>query len=318
MPAAVFNRFLEEVQIAQEATFGDAAAPTIGLAGITDVVMTPHVDAIQIKDKRASSMPAYIAGVQKIWGEATVSGVVTYTQIQYFLNAMFTADASTPFTYIAALTPAAPTTFNLLYGQPSLCYAMAGALMDRLAFHYESGAPITFDAHFQGKLPVALARVALTPPTPILAMGAHTVLSIDPIATAHGTTPLALTAFKCDAEITNSRHVTFHTGTLNPDNYGHGQWGGSLKLTVEATVATKAYLTAILAATVEPVGYNIRLSATGGGTSNLTLDFSGQLCESPVLFTDQEGVTTFEMTFLPVYSAQAAMLSCWKLSNVAS
>jgi hypothetical protein len=43
MPAALYNEFLEEVQIAQEAAWGDAAAPTIGLAGITSCKMTPKV-----------------------------------------------------------------------------------------------------------------------------------------------------------------------------------------------------------------------------------------------------------------------------------
>lgn len=318
MPAALYQRYLEEVQIAQEAAWGDAAAPTIGLAGITDVVMTPHQDAILIKDKRANSMPGHVAAVQKIWGEATVSGIVTYTQIQYFLNAMFTADAATPFTYIAALTPAAPTTFNLLYGQPSLCYAMAGAVMDSLTFKYEAMSPITFEAHFTGKMPVALARVALTPPTPIVALGAHTVLSIDTIATAHGTTPLALTGFKAEAALTNTRHVTHHMGTLNPDNFAHGQWGGTMKLAVEATAATKAYLTSVLAATADPIGHNVRLNSTGSGTSNLTLDFSGYLLDAPVLFTDEEGVTTFELNYAAAYSAQAAQQTCWKASNVAS
>ena len=259
-----------------------------------------------------------MAAVTKAWGEATVSGIVSYTQVQYLLNTMFAVDAGTPFTYIAALTPAAPGTLNLLYGQPSLCYGMSGAVMDRLVFNYESLAPITFEAHLVGKVPVALARVALVPPTPIIALGAHTAIAIDPIATAHGTTPLALTGFAATAEILNSRHILHHMGTLNPDNYGHGQWGGSLKLTLEATVATKAYLTAILAATANPLGYNVRLTSTGSGTSNLVVDFSGYMLEAPQLFTDQDGVTTFEFTLEAAYSAQAQMLSCWKVSNVAA
>lgn len=318
MPASVFNRFLEEVQIAQEAVWGDAAAPTIGLAGITDVEMRPMGPAFLLEDKRANSMPGHVAGINRIYGECTIRGHVSYTQIQYFLNAMFALDAATPFTYIAALTPAAPVTLNILYGQPSLCYGMAGSVCDRLSLHYTALGPVTFEAHFIGKMPVALARVALTPPTPILTLGAHTVLSIDPIATAHGTTPLALTGFSADVEITNTRKPMHHMGTLNPDNYTHGKWGGSVRLTVEATVATKAYLTSMLAVTADPLGHNVRFNSTGGGTSNLTLDFSGYLLEIPPLYTDNDGVTTFELNYTPAYSAQAAMLSCWKASNVAS
>jgi hypothetical protein len=190
--------------------------------------------------------------------------------------------------------------------------------MDKLTFKGENNGPLTFDAHWLGKVPVALGRVALTPPTPIIALGGQTKLYIDPIATAHGTTELTLTGLKFQLDLQNSRHPVWHMATLNPDNYTHGKWGGGLSLTVEATAATKAYLTAILAATVEPVGYNIRLMAAGSGTSNLTMDFSGHLLVSPELYTSENGLTTFVMSYAPAYSAQAGMLSCYKFSNVAS
>jgi hypothetical protein len=318
MPAALYSPHLEEVQISQEAAWGDAAAPTVALGGITSCKMTPKIEAAQIKDKRASTMPAYINSVNRLSGEVDMSGIVTYTQVQYLLNAMFAVDAATPFTYIAALAPAAPQSLNILYGQSGLCYAMAGAVCDKLTFHGDTNGPLTFDAHFFGKAPVALARVALTIPTLITALGGQTKLYIDPIATAHGTTELTLTAFSFDFEMLNSRAPVWHLGTLNPDNFKNGQWGGSLKLVVEMTAATKAYLTAALANTATATGYNVRLMAAGAGTSNLTMDFSGDLLETPIMFTDQDGVTTAELMFSPTYSAQAAMLSCFKFSNVAA
>ena len=103
MTAALYTPNLDEIQIAQEAVWGDAAAPTIGLAGITSCLITPHDDAVQILDKRASTMPAYIAAFGRRWCEIDIAGIVTYTQFQYFLNAMFTVDAGTPFSYLAAL-----------------------------------------------------------------------------------------------------------------------------------------------------------------------------------------------------------------------
>ena len=318
MPAALYNPTLEEVQFAQEAAWGDAAAPTIPLAGVTSCKITPKIESSQIVDKRASTMPAYIAAVNRIGGEADLSGVVTYTQVQYLLNAMFTADAATPFTYIAALTPATPTTWNLLYGQSGLCYAMSGAVMDKLVIKGDTNGPLTFDAHFQGKAPVALARVALDEPSVIVAMGGQTKLYVDPIATAHGTTEWPLTGLSFELTIQNDRHPVYHLGTLNPDNFANGKWGGGLHIVAEMTALSKALLTSALAATVEPVGYNVRLIAAGSGTSNLTMDFSGQLLTAPIMFTDQDGVTTAELDFAPSYSAQAAMLSCFKFSNVAS
>lgn len=318
MPAALYSPHLEEVQIAQEAAWGDAAVPTIALGHVTSCKITPKIEASQIPDKRASTMPAYVAAVNRISGDVELSGVVTYTQVQYLLNAMFAVDAATPFTYIAALAPAAPQTLNILYGQSGLCYSVAGAVCDKLTLHGDTNGPLTYDAHFFGKAPVADVREALTIPASIIALGGQTKLYIDPIATAHGTTELTLTAFSFDFEMLNSRAPVWHMGTLNPDNYKHGKWGGSLKLVVEMTAATKAYLTAALAATAEPVGYNVRLMAAGSGTTNLTMDFSGHLLETPIMFTDQDGVTTAELMFSPAYSAQAAMLSCFKFSNVAA
>ena len=318
MAAALYTPNLEEIQIAQEATWGDAAAPTIGLAGITSCVITPHDAAVQILDKRASTMPAYIAAFGRRWCEIDIAGIVTYTQFQYFLNAMFTIDAGTPFTYLAALAPAAPQSLNFMWGQSGLSYGVSGAICDRLMIHGDTNGPLTFTAHFTGKYPVALARVALTPPTPVIVMGYETTLAIDTIATAHGTTPLALTAFSYDMTIENSRQLTFHLATQNPDNFVNGLWGGGLILEAEMTAATKAYLTAILAATVEPVGYNIRFDSDGPATAALTQDFAGQLLDTPVLFTENEGVTTARLIYAPVYSAQAAILSCWKFNLVAA
>jgi len=318
MTAALYTPNLDEIQIAQEAVWGDAAAPTIGLAGITSCLITPHDAALQILDKRASTMPAYIAAFGRRWSEIDIEGIVTYTQFQYFLNAMFTIDAATPFAYLAALAPAAPQSLNFMWGQANLSYGVAGAICDQLVIHGDANGPLTFTAHFVGKYPVALARVALTPPTPVIVMGYQTTLAIDPIATAHGTTPLALTAFSYDMTIENTRHLTFHLATQNPDNFVNGIWGGSLVIEAEMTAAVKAYLTAILAATVEPVGYNVRLDSVGPATAALTQDFSGQLLETPPLFTENEGVTTVRLAFAPVYSAQAAMLSCWKFNLVAA
>ena len=321
MPAALYSPHLEEVQISQEAAWADAAAPNIALGGITSCKVTPHIENAQVVDKRASTMPAYIATTNKISGEVDMSGLVTYTQFRYFLDAMFTADTSTPYEYLAALAPAPPKTNNILYGQSGLSYAVSGAVMDRLSIHGDSNGPLTFDAHWFGKAPVALARVALDIPTLITAMGGQTVLSVGTIATAHtALTAWPLTAFSFDFNMTNSRSPVWHLGTLNPDNFKNGKWGGNLKIVAEMTALSKALLTDVIANTVEPDGYNIRLKATGvGGTPpSLTMDFSGHLLEAPIMFTDQDGVTTAELNFAPAYSAEASMLSCYKFALVAA
>ena len=304
---------LQDVQLGLEAAFGDAAAPTVQLVGITDCKITPKVEAAQIADKRGSTMPAYIATVNRLWGECKLSGILNYTHLRHWLDGIFDLDAGADPAYHAELVPAVdPKTYNIVSGQVGVCHGMPGAVMDSLTLSGTSNGPLTFDAHFVGTVPVTDTLAVIADPTVIVAMGSQVSLWIDDIAAAVGTTPITVTALSFDATITNGRTLVWHMGSTIPDNYHAGKWGGSLRLTVEMTAAMLAILDAALAATLTPGGYNIQLRATDSlATTVFTLKMAGHLLNPPVMYTDADGMTTAELEFIPAYSAAATMLTCW-------
>lgn len=163
-----------------------------------------------------------------------------------------------------------------------------------------------------GKGVVDDALEVLAPDDVVIAMGNHCVLYIDPVAGPIGTTPIAVTAFSFEWAPTVDRKLTWHLGALNPDNFRHGKWGGSLRLVLEMTSDMQDILDAALAQEISPGAYAVRIEAVDSlTTSILTLDMAGHLLALPVMFTDAEGVTTFEMNLAPVYSSDATFLSCW-------
>lgn len=304
---------LEKVQIGLEAAWSDAAAPTVQLVGITDCRITPKVESSQVPDKRGTTMPGYIATVNRVWAEAELGGLLTYLQIRYLLDGLFGIDATSPHTYLADLD-ASPTlqSFNLVYGQPDITYGMAGGIMDRLNIKGNNNGPLTFQTHLAGKGSGTDTLEALTDPAVVVAMGNHVQLYIDPVAGPIGTTEVANTAFSFDANVTVDRKLVWHMGSLNPDSFRPGKWGGSLRLILEMTSAMQDILDAALAQTVSPGAYAVRIKATDSlATSILQLDMAGHLLAPPVLFTDADGVTTAEMEFAPVFSSDATFLSCW-------
>lgn len=304
---------LEKVQLGLEAAWGDLAAPTVQLVGISDCKITPHPEFAQIADKRGTTMPAYIASVNKVWAEADLSGVVYYSHFRHWLDAMFGIDAAAPYTYLADLDAAvALRSFNLVYGQPDVTYGMGGAILNKLSIVGPTNGPLTFSAHLLGKGAGADTLEALTDDDVVLTMGSHCQVYIDPMGGPIGTTEIANTAFSFNANMTVDRKLVWHLGSLNPDSYRHGKWGGSLHLSVEMTSDMQDILNAALANTVIPGAYAIRIKATDAlATSILTLDHAGHLLAAPNLFTDTDGITTVEMDFTPAFSDDATFLSCW-------
>lgn len=314
----VYIPSLERVQVGLEAAWGDLAVPTVQLVGISDCKLIPKHESSQIMDKRGTTMPAYIAVVNKIWSEANISGAVCYSHFRHWLDAMFGIDAAAPYTYLADLDAAvALRSFNLVYGQPDVTYSSGGMIVDKLGISGTTNGALTFSAHLLGKGVVADALEALTDDTVVVGMGCHIKVYIDPIAGPIGTTEVLATGFTFDANIACDRALVWHLGSLHPDSIRHGKWGGNLRLSMQMTSDMQDILDAALAQTVSPGAYAVRLKATDSlATSILTLDFAGHLLAAPTLYTETEGIITAEMDFAPAFSDDATFLSCWGASLV--
>jgi hypothetical protein len=305
---------LEELQIGLETAWGDGATPTVQPAGITDCRLVPKVEATQLTDKRGDTMPAHLGMVTRVFSEADLSGVLTYEDIHYWLDGMFgkVTPADDVYTYSGSMNWASPhpaiQTYNFVYGQTGAVYAASGMVMDRLDINGATGAPITFTSHFFGKAisDGALENLTITSVNP--AMGADISLFIDDAGGTIGSTEIVAEAVTFAASIAPDRKPVWHLGSLQPDNYRHGKWGGSLRLGLELTAASKAILDDVLDNTTDPTGKLIRVKGEQG-TLLLQLDFAGQLLEAPVLFTDNDGIVTVELSFVPFYDSD--INSCW-------
>ena len=310
---------LEIVQVGIEAVYADVAAPTIQLNGVEKCDIISRNVGTQVLDKRADTMPAYDSTIDKLWTECNMSGRVSYTQLAYFLDCMFGLDDSNPHAYIAELLPVTTLrTLNILKGQTDVCHSFGGAMLDKFILRGSTGGPLTFDAHFLG-LPIVTDVVeTIVDPAVVYAMGSHCALWIDPIATAAGTTPITTTIMGFEAEMVNTRQLSWHMGSASPDGYTNGKWIGSkLKLNLELTAAMLVHLDEILDERTSPHGYNIEIVITDLlTTSHLTLTFAGEALVPPKLYTSTDGIVTMELELVAKYSSQAAFLSCWKAALV--
>lgn len=314
---AIYIPSLEKVQLGLETVYGDLATPTIQLVGITSCRIRPRVESAHILDKRGTTMPAYIATVNKLWAEADLAGVVCYDHFYHWLDGMFGIDPSDVRDYLAELDPTTTIrSYNLLHGQPDVDYSMGGAVLDRLTIRGSTNGPLTFTAHLLGKGVVDDTLETLADDTVVIAMGHHCAFYIDPIGGTIGDTVVNTTAFEFEMDIVVDRTLVWHMGALNPDNFRHGKWtGGRLHLKLEMTADMRDIMDEIIGEEVEPHGYMVRIVATDAlTTSILTLDNAGHALVAPDLFTNLDGITTLELDLAPAFTEDATFLSCWGAS----
>lgn len=304
----------ELVQVGLEAAYGDLAVPTVQLVGVIEPKITPHPDGSQIKDKRGTTMPAHVSTLDRVWAEASVPGVLNYQHFKHWLDCLFGIDAgASPFSYLAELDPTTTIrSLNLCYGQTGLTHSMGGSIVDRLTIKGGTNGPLTFIAHLLGKGVVDDTLESLSDDAVVYVMGHHCALDIDPITGTIGTTPVTVTAFNFELDIAVDRKLVWHMGSINPDNFRHGKWKGGLKLGLEMTVAMHTILDEILAETVSPHGYMVRITATDAlATSILELDFAGESLNAPNLYTYEDDIVTMELDLVPKFTTDATFLSCY-------
>ena len=304
----------EKLQISQEASYGSGDAATIQLAGVSCSI-EPKVETEQVMDKRGDAMPAHVAITKNRWSELTVEGLLNYNHARYWLDAMFGLDASSPHTYIADLDQSvAPNSMAVYYGQTGGLFKVPGVLPYTIEISGASNEAVKFNAKCFGQPATdGAAFAALSDPSVVFVMGHHCSLWLDPIASAAGTTELADVGFTFKAIVNGNRKPVWHLGNQAPDTFRHGKWAGSMHLSIEATAGMLSYLGDVLDATVSPLGLAVRIRMTDG-TKTFDLDFAGQVIVAPKLNTYADGITTVDLDLLPVYSSQAAFLSCWKAS----
>jgi hypothetical protein len=294
-----------------DSDWGTTMPSTVKLMGITNVRVTPHTEAQRVEDLRGTNQPSYETVMNRVWAECEMAGLVAYDDLPYWLDALFgtatPAPASDEYSRTYAMSPdwaasdPQPKIFTITYGETSSdanIYGIPGATLQRLRISGRSGAPATFTANFFGKQVEADTFDALNDRDVTFAMGAHGSIAIDPGSDAAGTTPVSDTFFAFDLELNPNRAPKWIIGSLTPNNYRHGKWSGSLRLTLELNPTTAAYVTSILAATTGAVEKNVRIQFINPSNTDvvITLDFMGAVVEAPQFFTDEDGIVSLDVT----------------------
>ncbi len=304
---------LEKVQIGLEATYADGAAATVQLVGVENCRIDPHVDAQQLADKRGDAFAGHDAVITKRWSEGVIEGFLNYQQTRHWLDGMFGYDASSPHTYLATADHSVTEkSLALYYGQTGGIYKAAGVLPTELVISGGSGEPVKFSFKWFGQPAMDSASfAALSDPAVAYVMGSQCSLYLDSGITSNpGTTLVADSAFRFEFRFSANRKPVWHLGDVAPDSYRNGKWTGSLKLVLESTTGNLAHVGDIIDATVSPLGYAVMVRATNA-SQILDLKSAGHAVVPPVLITDEDGITTVELTTVPAYGSHASFLSSW-------
>lgn len=300
-------------QIGTESTWGTPVAQTAKLGLVEELTITPEVEGQNLKDKRASLAPAYVAALLKATGTAKMSGVCSYQDMPYWLDAIFgTATPSGGNPYVRAYTGALGTipsrrVFTLCKGQSapvSHIYTLAGAVLTEATFKIESGQPWKYDFSFIGKNVVTDTIDSLSDRTQTPILAPETLLYIDAVGGTIGTTAITASWFAAELNIKTNAAVHTGIGSINPAGFHEAGWEATLKLTLEVTSTTKGYLDSIIGSSL--LQHQIRMKATTGASAIQQFDFGGSFLSAPEITTDTDGVSTFEFEYTATYNSTLA------------
>lgn len=320
MPAA--PRDLLAVQIGKETTWGTSVNPTAKLMLVTDITLTPIVESTVHEDMRGSLAPGHVATLDSVGGEASMEVVLSYEDVSYILDNLFseaTPSGGGPYTrdYPAPTTAVTtPRLLTLVQGQGSFVYGLHGGLITSTTISLASNAPWTASSDLIGKRVVEDAFASLSDRTVTPIMGNDTVLYIDAWGGTIGTTAITATYMSAELSVEASRELVYGLGAVEPRTYVENRYTGSLQLVLEVTSQTEAIVNGLLAPALTQ--NQIRLVATQG-TQSLTIDFAGTLTTAPEIFTDTDGVITYDLTWDGTYNATLTnWLDITSVSSVAT
>jgi hypothetical protein len=304
---------LHQLQIGKEVTWGTAVAATAKMGLIEEVSLTPEIEVGRNPDVRGSLVGAdYVHTLDSHKASASVSGIATYEDIGYWLDSLLELDATPtgagPYVYErnAPLT-AVPTRrmITAIWGQTGAIYKMAGGIVNEFTLSFEKNKPWTFQASLIGKNVAAGALASLSDRTQTPIHANHSSLYIDAWAGTMGSTQITNPVwFAGELNIKANAELVAGIGSLSPVGYVDAAYEATLKLTLEVHSDTAAYLASILGSSL--LQHQVRLKGTTGASAIAQFDFAGTHTKAPEIFSDEDGVTTFEFEMTKAYNATLA------------
>jgi len=317
-----------EVQVGQEASdaWGTEVTPTVKLMGVSEVEIVPLVDVQQIEELRGTRVPAYHSLVYTVGGEGSLSSLLSYDDLPYWLQGMFgevvaTSDTSGWLHAFDAPVESSDsensTSYTIAKGDGTNIYSLKGATVNTITISGESGAPAEISVEFIGKFVSTDVFAALSDRTVTYVMGDHIALYIDAGSDAVGGTLASDIGWSFELVMEANREVKRHLGDLQPGSYREAKMSGTLSLSLEHDSLSEAYLVEMLGATTEGVTKNVRIYAVDANGYSMTVDFSGVLSGEPAMFTDVDGVVSMDLELMGQKTSGASdWLSIDVINNV--
>ena len=299
---------LTSAQLGTETVWGTNVAPTVIVQGMQEMTITPMTE-VSVFESLQGLAPAYDTEITMTGGEASMTGLVLYEDLPYWLNSLIKYDVTNPTgagpTYTWFWAPdlnTCPTrdSYTLIYGDDQDAYALNGAVVNTMTISGAASEALSMDLEFIGKnvveddLDLALITRDVT-----IATSAQTSVFIDDFGGSFGATPSDCTVFEFELELNSNTDVTRAIGQIDACDFFGTRWEGTLSLTMEFPGdgdITKNILNSYVGVAPTQVEKLIRLEAESG-TNKITIDFAGVLTTAPDIFTDTDGVLTLEMEF---------------------
>jgi hypothetical protein len=310
---------LDQVQLGKEVTWGTAVNTTVKMGLIEECSIEPDLEVSNLPDIRGSLAGSFVQTLDSHKGAASVKGVATYEDFQYWLESLLgiaTPSGAGPYVYaLSGPTTAVPTRrmLTLVHGQTGAVRALAGGLVDDLTISIESNKSWKFDAKLLGKSVAAGTLQALSDRTQTPIHANVTSLYIDAVGGTVGSTLISSIWFSAELNIKANIGLAMGIGSLNPANYRDAAYVATLKLTLEVDATTGGYLTSILGTSV--LQHQVRIKGTTGASQIAQIDFAGGHTKAAESGSDSDGVKTFEFEYTRNYNTTLGKWLATSITN---
>ena len=300
---------LQQVQVGKESTRGTVVTPTARLMGIEDISIQPVREVAQYEERRGSLAPAYNSALEREGAEGSISGLVTYEDIPYWLDSLIgeaTPTGTNPYTYSysAPLTSEpSPRILSIVYGDSTRAYGATGVLVSSLTISGGATETLRFSADLVGHDVATDSLESLSDRSITEVMTSQATLYIDAWGGTIGSTAISNSLYNFELTISSNRANKWYVGASTPGGYREARWETTLTLALELDATTDDYLNDILSSS--PLQKLVRIKATSG-TKSFQLDFAGTATEAPVIFDDEDGVVTIGLSLSGEYESGLA------------
>jgi hypothetical protein len=301
---------LRRVQFGRESTWGTSVAAAAIMSGIENFSFKPNVTNFQVRTLDGTLSPSQQVVKTYEDGMAKISGYFTPEDFIYILDSgvrgSVTPTGAGPYIYtynFPTTANGAPRFRTLEFYDGSQEWEMAGSIVKSFSLTGGDGNDsfVAFDSEWVGRSVVAstLTGALSNRAFNVLAANNTSVWS-DDFGGTIGTTALTATLISWEFTCDTGLHLKkFKTGAVTPDSYGFGPMEVGLKFAVEYNATGHGEIAKYVAGT----GRLIRLRTTGPNSTQLTIDFAGDITDISELWQDRDGNTTAELTLKARYDA---------------